>query len=1062
MLLQSLLFDYIIKLYYIFSERNVKMVLENYYHKSLKELHVNCENPRAYFIPYGNIDAAKKDNRSESESFLSLCGDWDFHYYPSISKCPDFLAEDFSTEGFDKLSVPRSWQSVEGKGYDRPNYTNVNYPIPFDPPYVPEENPCGLYSRDITVGANMLKKDVYINFEGVDSCFYLYVNGSFAAYSQVSHMTSEINITKYLTAGKNNIKVLVFKWCDGTYLEDQDKYRYSGIFREVYLLARDKQHIKDVYLKTELSEGFDKAALTIETLSDSALEYTYTLISPDGKTLTEGKGAVGTDEKISLNSPILWNDETPNLYTLIIKAGSEYIPFCVGFKNIKIVKGVVYINGKKVKAKGANRHDSHHLLGSATPMDHIINDLYIMKRHNINTIRTSHYPNDPRFLGLCDRLGFYVVDETDIETHGATTVHCWDYFTNNEEWTESYLDRAERMFERDKNHACVIMWSFGNESGVGINQQKIYEFFHSRMPDCIVHCEDISRRSARVTGIHYPNKELAENEIYYDFHKGTDVLSYMYWPAEACAAFMKHKPYEGMPLFLCEYSHAMGNGPGDLKEYWDTIYKYDRFFGGCVWEFIDHSAAIGEDRIANPKFTYGGDFNDETHDSNFCVDGLVYPDRRVHSGLLEYKQVIKPFAVTDVDFDKCTFKIKNLRYFTSLSDLSLYWSFSYHGKVLKQGFVPNVNIAPQRTMQYKFELMGIDKSKGGELLISLRQNSANEWSDAGYEVGFEQFELKENASCAPIALPEDRYVSVSEDDHTFTVTASDTVYIFCKQCGLLASLVDNGREMLASPMTPTVWRAPTDNDRKIKKEWYSAGFDKAKVLSRGISVTSKDEKAVTLSTTLLMGAVKLCTFLTLDVDYTVLCDGSLKVRTHAKTSPVRLRSEDILPPLPRFGFEFTMPEENERLVYFGRGDAESYIDKRHASKKGVFETTVTKHFEPYVRPQENMAHTDTEWFAVSSLTGHGLYALSTGEAFSFNCAHFSAKQLTETAHDYELVPMKETVVNIDYRHAGIGSNSCGPVLDKKWQLNEDEFDFEFRIKPAFINDLDPFTEYKRK
>ena len=1039
------------------------MVLENYYHKSLEHLHVNCEKPRAYFIPYGNEKAAKKDNRSESENFLSLCGDWDFHYYASIHEAPDFLADDFSVCGFDKLTVPRSWQSVQDKGYDKPNYTNVNYPIPFDPPFVPEENPCGLYSRDFTLGADMLKKEIYINFEGVDSCFYLYVNGQFAAYSQVSHMTSEINVTKYLCEGKNNIKVLVFKWCDGTYLEDQDKYRYSGIFREVFLLARDKKHIEDVYVKTALTDKLDKATVTLDLTADS-LDYAYTLMAPCGCVVAAGNGNTDKDTVIELDAPTLWSDEDPKLYTLLISCGTEVIPFFVGLKDLKVVNGVIYINGKKVKAKGVNRHDSHHLLGSATPMDHMLNDLYIMKRHNVNTVRTSHYPNDPRFLGLCDKLGFYVVDETDIETHGTTVVKDWDHFTNSEDWSEAYLDRVERMFERDKNHACVIMWSLGNESGCGINQQKMYKYLHSRMPSCLVHCEDISRRSARVTGIHYTDTDLKENECYYDFHEGTDVLSYMYWPVNECEAFMKHKPYAGMPLFLCEYSHAMGNGPGDLKAYWDAIYKHDRFFGGCVWEFIDHSAAIGDDRLVNPKLTYGGDFNDETHDSNFCVDGLVYPDRRVHMGLMEYKQVIKPFAVSDCDFEKGTFKVKNLRQFKTLSDMSIYWSFTQRGRVLKQGFIPAVNIQPQRSMQYKFDLSGVDKSLGGELLVSLKQNEATAWSDAGYEIGFEQFELAESIVRPTVAetLPADGAVSYSEDEQNITVVAADTVYTFSKKTGLLCSVVDNGREMLASEMTPTVWRAPTDNDRKVKRDWIAYRYDRMKVICREISYKGGCGKCATVNAKLTMSPIIFRPLMTLDVDYTVFADGSLKVKTHADVLPMKFRSDAVNPPLPRFGFEFTMPEENERLVYFGRGDAESYADKRHASKKGVFDTTVTKNFEHYVRPQENMAHTDTEWFSVSNLSGHGLFAFSTGKSFSFNCAHFSAMQLTETRHDYELVPMKETVVNIDYRHAGIGSASCGPTLDKELQINDKEIDFEFRLKPAFVNDLDPFEEYGKK
>ena len=1037
------------------------MIFPYDYHKRLDTLHVNCEKPRAYFVPYHSEAAARKDNRADSHRFLSLCGDWDFRYYPSIAAAPDFLSEAFTTEGFDKLAVPRSWQSVLDKGYDTPNYTNVRYPIPFDPPHVPVENPCGLYVRTVTVDAALLEKEVYINFEGVDSCFYLFVNDVFAGYSQVSHMTSEIDLTGLLRAGVNTLKVLVFKWCDGTYLEDQDKYRYSGIFREVYLLARDKAHLTDIYVRTALSEGYTEATLTLDMSATEALPYDYRLICPCGKEVASGRASTSELHEIKIDEPVLWNDEEPRLYELLLHAGDEYICLFVGLKDLRVVNRVILINGKKVKAKGVNRHDSHPILGSATPMDHMLRDLYIMKAHNINTIRTSHYPNDPRLPILCNKLGFYLVDETDIETHGASTVRYWDIFTDSEEWTEAYLDRAERMFERDKNHVSVIMWSVGNESGTGRNHVAMYNYFHERMPNCLVHCEDISRRWCSWNGLHYTTKPTQHNAVNLDYHLATDVLSFMYWPTDACVnEILKNKKID-VPLFLCEYSHAMGNGPGDLKDYWDTIYANDAFFGGCVWEFLDHSAAIGENRFAEPHYTYGGDFGDFPHDGNFCVDGLVYPDRRPHTGLLEYKQAIKPFAISAVDLEAGTFRLKNLRQFTTLSDLSLFWSFTQRGKKVREGFIPTVNVRPQSSLQYKFDLSGVDLSLGGELLLSLRQNRSTPWADVGYEVGFEQIVLAETVAKPALSdtIPTHKTVTATEEAETVTVSAVETVYTFDKATGLLTSLRDNGREMLASPLTPTVWRAPTDNDRKIKKDWSEAGFDRAQVNCRSFRVASADQKQVTLEAELSMGASIYMPFLTLTVRYTVLPEGGLVIDTVGETHPFKYDAK--LPPLPRFGFEFKMPEENERLRYFGKGTVESYIDKNLASAKGVYETTVSEHFEHYVRPQENMAHTDTDWMAVSNLSGHGLYALSTGSSFSFNCAHFTAKQLTETRHDYDLVPLKETVVNIDYRHAGIGSASCGPELNERWKLKEQEIRFTFRLLPARINDLDPFEEYNR-
>ena len=1035
------------------------MDFKHSYHTSLHHLHVNCEKPRAYFIPYHSETSARKDNRALSHNFLSLCGDWDFHYYSSISEAPDFLRAEFNTDGFDKLSVPRSWQSVLRRGYDVPNYVNVNYPFPFDPPHVPTENPCGLYVRNVTVDAAMLKKEVYINFEGVDSCFYLFVNDTFAGYSQVSHMTSEINVTSLLRAGSNNIKVLVFKWCDGSYLEDQDKYRYSGIFREVYLLARDKEHISDIYFRTSLSPYYKDADLTLDISADTVLDYDYRLIAPNGEEIASGKANTSENETISVSSPMLWSDETPHLYELILHCGDEYICRLIGFKDLKIVNRTILINGKKVKAKGVNRHDSHPLLGSTTPMDHMLRDLYIMKRHNINTIRTSHYPNDPRFPILCDKLGFYLVDETDLETHGATSVRYWDYFTDNPEWTDAYLDRAQRMFERDKNSVSVIMWSLGNESGIGRNQVAMYNYFHKRMPNCLVHCEDISRRL--VSSNHNNISQVSAEKM--DYHLASDIISFMYTAPQDCVTdFIKNKKLD-MPLFLCEYSHAMGNSNGDIKEYWDTIYAHDSFFGGCVWEFTDHSAAIGEYRLSNPQYTYGGDFGDFPHDGNFCVDGLVYPDRRPHTGLLEYKQAIKPFAISAVDFERGTFRLKNLRYFNSLSDTSLFWSFTQRGAVVKEGSVPALNVRPQASMQYKFDISEIDLTLGGELLISVRQNTNKPWAESGYELGFEQFVVKEQIAKPSLAekISPDTSLSLAEQEGRVIITAANTTYTFDTVKGLLLSINDNGKEMLASPIEPTIWRAPTDNDRKIKSEWYKANFDRATADCRSFEIISKDDKKAVLEAKLTLGAVIFCPFFDITVRYTVLAEGGVVVDTHAEKRH-GYKWDTPVPQLPRFGFEFKMPEESELLRYFGKGESESYIDKNLASKKGVFETTVSDHFEHYVRPQENMAHIDTDWMSVANLSGHGLYLFSTGSAFSFNCSHFTSKQLTETAHDYELIPLKETVVNIDYRHAGIGSHSCGPVLAERWRLTDDIIDFSFRILPSFVNNIDPFDEYNRK
>ena len=1005
------------------------------YHKRTDVLHIGCEEPRAYFIPYQSKKAAMTDNRAKSDSFVSLCGDWNFKYYDTVNDIDDFTAADFNTDGMDKLPVPMSWQAMLGRGYDTPHYTNVRYPFPADPPFIPDDIPCGLYMRDFCIAPETLtNKTVYLNFEGVDSCFYLYVNDEFAAYSQVSHMTSEIDVTKYLKAGRNTVKVLVLKWCEASYLEDQDKIRYSGIFREVFLLFREKEHLKDVFIKTYLDDG--NAKLTAElTLNCDSADVTYELVSPDGKATIENKKTILNGEKLefSVEKPMLWSDEKPSLYLLNINVLGEYFTFFVGIRSVKIENKCFYVNGKKVKLKGVNRHDSDPWLGSATPMDHMIKDLMIMKRHNVNSIRTSHYPNDPRFLGLCDKYGFYVCDETDLETHGMQYAESgWDGLTDSDIWTDEYLDRVKRMYERDKNRTCVVMWSLGNESGVGKNQAVMSDYLHSRDSRNIVHCEDISRRS-------YDSykKSLETGEEKYFDSPVIDIESRMYPSIESMERFYVENPLCTKPLYLCEYSHAMGNGPGDLKQYWDLIYNNDALMGGCVWEFIDHSVATGDDRYANPKFIYGGYFGNTPHDGNFCVDGLVYPDRRPHTGLIEYKQVIKPLYVDGFDAKTGKFTVHSRRYFESLNDIDLYYTVEKNGKVIRSGRILELDIGPQGSREYTVDLSGLELDGYCYFNISYKQNNATEWSDIGYEIGFEQFEISAKESEKETAAG---CADITENETEIIMTVGESVYAVSKISGLVSSVVSNGTLLTTTPLRPTIWRAPTDNDRRIKNKWYDNFMDSAATQCHGIEIVGNTVKAnIVLSAKTHAPAIRMT------VEYTA-DDSGLTVRIDAKV-------RENLPMLPRFGIEFLMPEGFENLKYFGMGPYESYVDKKIASKMGVYSAKVHEHFEHYVRPQENMAHTDTKWAYVSNLNGHGL--IFSGD-FSFNCSHFTPKMLTETAYDFQLEPLKETVVNLDYRHAGIGSNSCGPELLPEFRFEEKEFSWNVKITPAFVNDVDPF------
>lgn len=1029
-------------------------------HEDHHKLHVNCEAPRAYFVPFESDEAARGDNRAESAFFTSLCGEWDFRFYPSVHAVEDFRLPDFSRAGFDKMAVPRSWQTVLGRGYDVPNYTNQRYPFPFDPPHLPSDIPCGLYMREVYIAEELLReKRLYLNFEGVDSCFYLFVNGKFAAYSQVSHMTSEIDVTDYLHAGENTLAVLVLKWCDGSYIEDQDKFRLSGIFREVYLLARDPVHITDVDVRTHLTNNYTEAEARVTAKANGRAFVAYKLESPKGELIDEGLCEVTNEGAFSVQvrHPALWSDEAPNLYRLLLTCGEEHICLFVGFRDVRIVNRTVLINGKKVKARGVNRHDSHPYLGYATPMEHMVADLVLLKRHNVNMIRASHYPNDPRFYTLCDKYGFYMVDETDYETHGCQRIQNWDYFTDNPDWEEAYLDRVVRMYERDKNHPCVVLWSLGNESGIGCNQVTGASYLRERDPRNLVHCEDISRR--QVDGCKHLNipPVTTTAEMNSDV---VDVDSRMY-PTLNKIVELYDRPGLKNPFYLCEYSHAMGNGPGDLKEYWDLIYQYDWFFGGCVWEMLDHSVATGDDIYRDPHFLYGGDFGDTPHDGNFCVDGLVSPDRVPHTGMLEYKEVIKPIRIT---YEAGKLRIENLRHFTDLSDLDFYWTLTKNGRPMQKGRILAPLIAPGVTRPYVLPAFDLSENAWYDLTVSARYNVDTAFCEAGYEMGFVQFPVAEKRVEETLlsSIPEGAPIRVCENEGTITVTTDATVYTLDRIHGVITSIKDNGKELLASPIAPTVWRAPTDNDRKVRWDWESERLDEAKMRAYSCNIASTDDKSVCVAVDFSLGSTVFTPVLRGTLTYTFLAKGGVTFDFDVHVRKMNFTDDNTQDMLPRFGVEFKMPAGTEQLRFFGRGPGASYADLRHSSRQGEFASRVHDHFEHYVRPQENMAHAGTKWVAVSGLEGHGLAALMTDADFSFNCAHYSARQLTDTKHDFELVPLAETVVNIDYRHTGIGSNSCGPKLIDKYAFNEKDFRFSFRLMPTFTNDTAFYREAAKK
>lgn len=1015
---------------------------ENRYWEDLGVLQLNREAPRASYIPYGDEAAARSGKRGRSPYFRTLNGSWKFRYHRSVQEWKDpFFEEGYDVEHWDSLLVPSCWQV---NGYDQLHYTNVNYPIPCDPPFVPDDNPCGSYVRDFEIGADWDGKLTYAVFEGVNSCFYLWVNGQFAGYSQGSRMPAEFNLTPYIRRGTNRMAVLVLKWCDGTYLEDQDVWRFSGIFRDVYLLARDRRHVRDVFLRQQLSDDYRQAKLVCEVETTGALEALEAVLldaagMPIGRCNGVSENAQGGAQlAIELAEPRLWNAEQPYLYNLILKSGSEVLIFPVGWRNVEIKDGVFRINGRAVKLKGVNRHDSHPEMGQTVSLQHMIRDLKLMKRHHINTIRTSHYPNDPRFLDLCDQYGFYVIDEADLECHGLSVAGDFHMLTKDPAWEKAFVERAVRLVERDKNHASVVIWSLGNESGYGVNHITMAEWVRGRDRSRPVHYEGAS---LKYNG--HPNTECLDME------------SEMY-PSVAYVEQYAEDVSRSKPLFLCEYSHAMGNGPGDLQDYWDIIYAHPKLMGGCVWEWCDHGIRT-ETESGQPYFAYGGDFGDLPNDGNFCIDGLVSPDRQPHPGLLELKKVIAPVRIEAMDAGKGLFKVTNLYDFRDLSHLDWYWRLEEEGAIAAQGRLSQVQAGPQQSATIAIPYSaaafasGAGRAASRYLTVVARTNEASEWADEGYEMTFEQSALPPMHEHTP-ALPAGRPlvaeaglgIWTSSDGALLSVEGRDFRHVFDLAKGAFVQISKHGVDMIAQPLAFQIWRAPTDNDRNIKHVWMKEGYDRAFMKVYGAAVREQSDRELTIQVDFSLGGYMKLPVLRGTADWSVDGTGAISLQVQA-------RVRDTVPFLPRFGLQAVMPQGMEEVEYFGLGPHESYVDKRHSVRRGKFLLRVDEMFEPYIKPQENGSRYGTEWAIVSNELGMGLIFTGT-EPFSFHAAHYSPLDLTEAGHLHELVKRKETIVSVDYRMSGVGSNSCGPELLEKYRLDERTFRFGLVLKPIFKED----------
>lgn len=1015
-------------------------------------LHRNRLPARAAFIPFGDDESALYNESNLSPYFVPLNGSWKFSYSPTPAHAPaEFHLEAFDDSNWDDQNVPSCWQM---HGYGQPHYSNVVYPFPVAPPLVPIENPTGSYRREFVIPAVWSGELITLNFEGVDSAFFVWVNGQDVGFSKGSRMPSQFDITDLVHEGTNILAVRVMQWSDGSYIEDQDMWWLSGIFRDVYLTAAPQTHLYDYTVRTLLDSDYRDAALEVSLQLRSVnaaaqdIRVELQLLDACGEVVDGGyteqiitSGELAQEYKTNFTLPMVnprkWSAEDPYLYKLLIRVISENTQVTsarVGFRSIELKDGVLLVNGVPIKFKGVNRHDHHPDLGRTIPLDTMQKDVLLMKQHNINAVRTSHYPNDPRFYDLCDEYGLYVIDEADLECHGFHRTDNSNQLSDDPDWEAAYLDRIERMIERDKNHPSIILWSLGNESYYGCNHAAMYRWAKEHDPTRLVHYAE--------------DREAAT----------ADVFSTMYnriWQLHE----LGQREDLGKPHIVCEYAHAMGNGPGGLKEYWDVFYTYKRLQGGFVWEWVDQGI---RQRTADGKefFVYGGDFDDHPNDSNFVIDGLVNPDRVASAGLLELKKVMEPVVIEELDVQAGQLKLTNRYDFISLDHLQLVWHVAVDGEVLCSGTSKLPNIAPgcSDILNINFTLPE-QLQPGSEYWLNVNVLLAADtiWGEAGFEIAWAQFELPNKAELEPtVELSPFAPLSVMENGVLLVVQGSDFSIKFDRVYGVIAGWKHAGISLLEEGPRLDLWRAPTDNDMRPIGDWRTSidNDQRATVLWKKSGLHWLQHRVMSLdwnsdtngSTVTITCRVRVAPpILKWSVDtlytYTIYANGDVLVDISGV-----IDGSGAPETLPRIGLRMALPNDCDLVEWYGRGPGEAYADSKQAAKFGIYQKTVRELFTEYIVPQENGNRADTRWLAITNQQGVGLLAAGLPQ-FDFSARRYTSEDLEKARHTVDLKERDRVYLHLDLAQNGLGSASCGPGVLPEHVLKAENFRFQVRLTP---------------
>ncbi len=1023
---------------------------------------VNRLAPRATLLPFADTAGALSRDPDQSPWYRSLNGRWSFRLVPSPDETPGgFHEREFDDTHWKAISVPGNWTM---QGFDRPIYTNVHMPWRERPPFVPvRDNPTGLYRRELKIPRGWHGRRVVLHFGGVESAFYCWLNGEYVGFSKDSRMPAEFDITSLLKRGKNTLALQVMRWSDGTYLEDQDHWWMAGVHRDVYLYSTEHTYIADLFALPEVNEK--PARYTVTVTASCGLprggeiddwRFEVGVYDPSGAPLLRTpathtfpkRAARGTTDRgvpVRLEVPLRrvapWSDEDPRLYTLVVAlkdpAGRavEYCGCRIGFRRIEIRDRHLLINSKPVLIKGVNRHDFDPVHGKSVPYETMVEEIRLMKRFNINAVRTSHYPNDPRWYDLCDEYGLYVIDEADIECHAWPDSLCHD-----QRWAGAFLDRGSRMVERDKNHPCIIAWSLGNESGYGANHDALAAWIRARDPSRPVHYEGAIG--------------WAVDHRWSGGETATDFLCPMYPDVARMIAWVKTKD-DTRPFIMCEYSHSMGNSNGALKEYWDAIRTYDGLQGGFVWDFKDQGL-LRTDTKGRTYWAFGGDFRPGDPCSfNFCINGVVFPDNTPHPSLYELKKQIQPVEACPVDLRQGEIEIVNGRFFSGLEQFRGFWELVVEGEVVRKGSLGRMRIPPRGRHKVRLWSRPPTEAAGRESFLNLYWVQAGEtpWTPRGHEVAREQFPMPRRGGRRR-SVRKAVGARVAESARRAVVETASLRIAFDKSRGALLSLRFRGAEMFARGMELNLWRAPIDNDGTLfvkphrlqpLARWRAAGLDS--LHSKVTSFSAKRDRSgrVCVEVNARVRGRRDMPAIRHRHSYALEGTDALRV-TH------RIRVPKAYTDLPRIGVRFALPEGFEEVCWFGRGPHENYADRKSGAPVGVYRLSVDDMYVPYVVPQEHGHRTDTRWLTVSNAEGAGL-RIEAEVLMEFSVSHFTIENLEKAAHVNELDRRAESFVTLDVRHRGVGTRSCGPDTPSEYRIGPGEYCFSFVLRPFFSGPL---------